>query len=497
MSAKPQMRSLLIKVGIPVLAVAAIAGAFFAPALLKVEAPPHAIAQPSGPVAAGSITIGEDFSGLAKSLMPSVVNIATRQTVSRGGLPAFGPNSPLNEFNDLLGRGQGGARRQSSLGSGFIIDAEGYVVTNNHVIEGADEIDIILSDGSVLAAKLVGADEEVDLALLKVDSRTPLTPVPWGNSDGADVGQWVVAIGNPFGLGGTVTAGIISARARDIGAGSYDDFIQTDAAINKGNSGGPLFNLRGEVIGVNTAIISPGEAGGSVGVGFSVPANFAKVVIDQLRQYGETRRGTMGLVARPVDQAIAEAYGLASPQGAIITSVTADGAAAKAGLQSGDLITALNNQQIKESRDLFRIMGVTQVGTDISVRYLRNGKQATATVKLAAGSASDAAKEEEPDVAAELSNLLGIKFKAIEDADRRRRNIPASVRGVLVQSIEGGSDALGKIPVGSVVTEVHFQPVSSPEQAIAAAEAAKAAGKPVLLQLWGEDEVFYVAVRAR
>ena len=497
MSAKPQMRSLLIKVGIPVLAVAAIAGAFFAPALLKVEAPPHAIAQPSGPIAAGSITIGEDFSGLAKSLMPSVVNIATRQTVSRGGLPAFGPNSPLNEFNDLLGRGQGGARRQSSLGSGFIIDAEGYVVTNNHVIEGADEIDIILSDGSVLAAKLVGADEEVDLALLKVDSRTPLTPVPWGNSDAADVGQWVVAIGNPFGLGGTVTAGIISARARDIGAGSYDDFIQTDAAINKGNSGGPLFNLRGEVIGVNTAIISPGEAGGSVGVGFSVPANFAKVVIDQLRQYGETRRGTMGLVARPVDQAIAEAYGLASPQGAIITSVTADGAAAKAGLQSGDLITALNNQQIKESRDLFRIMGVTQVGTDISVRYLRNGKQATATVKLAAGSASGAAKEEEPDVAAELSNLLGIKFKAIEDADRRRRNIPASVRGVLVQSIEGGSDALGKIPVGSVVTEVHFQPVSSPEQAIAAAEAAKAAGKPVLLQLWGEDEVFYVAVRAR
>ncbi|OYW43438.1 MAG: hypothetical protein B7Z38_01465 [Rhodobacterales bacterium 12-64-8] len=491
------MRSLLIKVGIPVLAVAAIAGAFFAPALLKVEAPPHAIAQPSGPVAAGSITIGEDFSALAKSLMPSVVNIATRQTVSRGGLPAFGPNSPLNEFNDLLGRGQGGARRQSSLGSGFIIDAEGHVVTNNHVIEGADEIDIILSDGSVLAAKLIGADEEVDLALLKVESRTPLTPVPWGNSDVADVGQWVVAIGNPFGLGGTVTAGIISARARDIGAGSYDDFIQTDAAINKGNSGGPLFNLRGEVIGVNTAIISPGEAGGSVGVGFSVPANFAKVVIDQLRQYGETRRGTMGLVARPVDQAIAEAYGLASPQGAIITSVTADGAAAKAGLQSGDLITALNNQQIKESRDLFRIMGVTQVGTDISVRYLRNGKQATATVKLAAGSASGAAKEEKPDVAAELSNLLGIKFKSIEDADRRRRNIPASVRGVIVQSVEGGSDALGKIPVGSVVTEVHFQPVSSPEQAIAAAEAAKAAGKPVLLQLWSEDEVFYVAVRAR
>jgi serine protease Do len=500
MSAKPQMRSLLIKVGIPVLAVAAIAGAFFAPALLKVETPPNAIAQPGSPAApaiAGRAVMGEDFSGLARSLMPSVVNIATRQTVARGGLPAFGPNSPLNEFNELLGRGQGGVRRQSSLGSGFVIDSAGYVVTNNHVIEGADEIDVVMSDGSVLAAKLIGTDEDVDLALLKVEPRTPLTAVPWGNSDQADVGQWVVAIGNPFGLGGTVTAGIISARARDIGAGSFDDFIQTDAAINKGNSGGPLFNLRGEVIGVNTAIISPGEAGGSVGVGFSVPANFAKVVIDQLREYGETRRGTMGLTARPVDQAIAEAYGLSNPQGAIITSVEEGGAAATAGLQKGDLITALNNQAIKESRDLFRIMGVTQVGTEISVRYLRNGKQATATVKLAPGSASAAARDEEPDVVAELTNILGIQFKTIDDADRRRRNIPNSVRGVIVQSIEGGSDALGKIPVGAVVTEVHFQPVSSPEQAIAAAQAAKGANKPVLLQLWGEDEVFYVAVRAR
>ena len=503
MSATSSKRSLLIKVGIPVLGLAAIAGAFFAPALLKVEAPEVAIAQPSGtpsPAVSGSRAglSGEDFSVLAKRLMPSVVNIATRQTVARGdGLPEFGPNSPLNEFNDLLGRGQGGMRRQSSLGSGFIIDAEGFVVTNNHVIEGADEIDVVLSDGSVLAAKLIGADEDVDLALLKVESRNPLTAVPWANSDAAEVGQWVVAIGNPFGLGGTVTAGIISARNRDISAGSYDDFIQTDAAINKGNSGGPLFNLRGEVVGINTAIISPGEAGGSVGVGFSVPANFAKVVVQQLRQYGETRRGTMGLSARSVDQSVAEAYGLSTPGGAIVTSVAKGGAAEAAGLKQGDLITALNNQQIKESRDLFRIMGVTQVGTQVSVRYLRNGKQATATVKLAASSTGAANKPAERDVATELTNILGIKFKVIEDADRRRRGIPNSVRGVLVQSIETGSDALGKLPIGAVVTEVHFQPVSSPEQAIAAAEAAKKAGKPVLLQLWGEDEVSYVAVRAR
>lgn len=494
-------RSLLIKVGIPVLGVAAIAGAFFAPALLKMEAPPPAIAQPGAPLSpvSAAAVMGEDFSALAKSLMPAVVNIATRQTVSRGdGLPAFGPNSPLNEFNDLLGRGQGGARRQSSLGSGFIVDSAGYVVTNNHVIEGADEIDVVLSDGSVLAAKLVGADEDVDLALLKVEPRAPLTAVPWGNSDSADVGQWVVAIGNPFGLGGTVTAGIISARNRDISAGSYDDFIQTDAAINKGNSGGPLFNLRGEVIGVNTAIISPGEAGGSVGVGFSVPANFAKVVTQQLREFGQTRRGTMGLTARSVDQAIAESYGLQKPEGAIVTSVEAGGAAEVAGLKQGDLITAINNQQIRESRDLFRIMGVTQVGTQVSVRYLRNGKAATASFKLASASAAAAAaKPEDKDVATALTNILGIQFKVIEDADRRRRSIPASVRGVLVQSIETGSDALGKIPIGAVVTEVHFQPVSSPEQAIAAAEAAKAAGKPVLLQLWGDDEVSYVAVRPR
>jgi serine protease Do len=224
MPATSSRRSLLIRVGIPVLGLAAIAGAFFAPALLKVEAPEVAIAQPSNqpgsPAISGSRAglAGEDFSGLAKQLMPSVVNIATRQTVARGdGLPAFGPNSPLNEFNDLLGRGQGGMRRQSSLGSGFIIDAAGFIVTNNHVIEGADEIDVVLSDGAVLPAKLIGADEDVDLALLKVESRAPLTAVPWGNSDAAEVGQWVVAIGNPFGLGGTVTAGIISARNREIG----------------------------------------------------------------------------------------------------------------------------------------------------------------------------------------------------------------------------------------------------------------------------------------
>jgi serine protease Do len=471
----------------------ALGAAMFVPATASAQQPQQASAAVDRPGFSS-----QDFSALSKRLMPSVVNISTRQTVARGdGLPAYGPNSPLNEFNDLLGRGREGFRRQSSLGSGFVIDVQGHVVTNNHVIEGADEIDVVLSDGTVLPAKLVGADTDVDLALLKVSSPRPLTPVPWGNSDTADVGQWVVAIGNPFGLGGTVTAGIISARSRDIGAGSFDDFIQTDAAINKGNSGGPLFNLRGEVVGVNTAIISPGEAGGSVGVGFSVPANFAKQVVGQLKQYGSARRGTMGIMVRPVDQAIAESYGLKAPQGAIVTNVTKGGAADTAGIKVGDLITTLNNQQIRESRDVFRIMGVTQVGAQVSVRYLRNGKAGATTVKLIGAAAEKKETPTDADTAKQLSNLLGVRFKAIEDVDRRRMRIPSSIRGVIVQSIETGSDALGKLQLGSVVTEVNFQPVSSPEQAIAAAEAAKRANKPVLLQVWAQDEVGFVSVRAR
>ncbi|MBU6319562.1 MAG: Do family serine endopeptidase [Alphaproteobacteria bacterium] len=443
---------------------------------------------------------GEDFSALAKRLMPSVVNISTRQTVARGdGLPSFPPGSPLNEFNDFFGRGdQGGMRRQSALGSGFIIDSLGHVVTNNHVIEEADEIDVILSDGTVLSAKLVGRDEETDLALLKVDSKGVLTPAVFGNSDTAQVGEWVVAIGNPFGLGGTVTAGIISARNRDISAGSFDDFIQTDAAINRGNSGGPLFNLKGEVIGINTAIFSPGDSGGSVGVGFSVPSNLTKSVVAQLKRYGSTRRGSLGVMVRAVDQQIAEAYGLKRPEGAIITGVTKGGPAEGAGLKVGDLITAFNNQPIRESRDLSRIIGVAQVGAQISVRYIRGGKPAATTVRLAAQPSLTAPTETaEREAARELSNILGVTFGVIEDADRRRNGIPASVRGVIVRQIETGSDALGKLRLGSVVTEVNFQPVSNPEQAIAAAESADQAGKPVLLQVWGVNEASFVSVKTR
>ena len=472
----------------------ALAAASAAPVLAQRPAQTQTIDRPG--------LSGQDFAVLAKRLMPSVVNISTRQTVAKGGgVQAFPPGSPLNEFNDFFGRGGGeGFRREGSLGSGFIIDPAGYVVTNNHVIENSDEIDVILSDGTTIPAKLIGRDTDVDLALLKIDAKAPLQAVPFANSDEAQVGEWVMAIGNPFGLGGTVTAGIISARNRDISAGSFDDFIQTDAAINRGNSGGPLFNLRGEVVGINTAIYSPGDSGGSVGVGFSLPANLAKSVIAQLKQYGATKRGTLGATIRPVDQQIAESYGLKRPEGGLITAILKGGAAEAAGLKVGDLVTSFNNQEIKESRDLSRIIGVAQVGAQISVRYLRQGKSLTTTVKLTAAAEEKKDKNKDKptnDGAKALSNLLGVNFKALDDVDRRRQGIPNSVRGVIVQDIQRNSDAVGKLRIGSVVTEVNFQPVSSPEQAIAAAEAAARANKPVLLQVWGAGEMSFVSVRTR
>lgn len=445
------------------------------------------------------------FADLTEQLVDAVVNVSTSQDVAPSEgleIPDLPEGSPFQEFFDEFFNNQQGGnrpRRVNSLGSGFVIDEQGIIVTNNHVIAEADEIVVNFNDGRELPAEVIGVDQQTDLAVLRVQPATPLKAVDFGDSDGLRVGDWVVAIGNPFGLGGTVTAGIVSARNRDINQGSFDDFIQTDAAINRGNSGGPLFNLRGEVIGINTAIFSPGSSGGSVGVGFSVPANLARTVISQIKEYGTTRRGTMGLKVLSVDQAIAEAYGLRRPEGAIITQVEEDGPAEAAGLEVGDLITQFNNQPVKESRDLSRIISVSSVGAKMSVRYVRKGKSGTATVTLAPSSNAPADDAEGAAQAAmeELSNILGVQFRAIEDTDRRRRNIPRSVQGVVVDRIDNGSDALGKLRIGSVVTEVNFQPVSSPEQAIEAAEEAARQDKPVLLQIWGSGEVSFISVRTK
>jgi serine protease Do len=338
----------------------------------------------------------DSFADLSAQLLPTVVNIATTQTLKanqKSPLPDLPPNSPLQDlFKNFLGPGRNIPRHVTSLGTGFIVDQSGLIVTNNHVVENAEQIAVTLNDGTTLAAKLIGRDEKTDLALLKIAVRKPLPAARFGDSDKARIGDWVIAIGNPFGLGSTVTAGIISARNRDIEAGPYDDFIQTDAPINKGNSGGPLFDMEGNVVGVNSAIFSP--TGGSVGIGFAIPSNMARQVIGQLRQYGSVRRGWVGIRIQPVMQDIAEGMGLRSAGGALVADVTANGPAAKAGIKNGDVITAFDGKKIADPRSLSRLAADTQIGKTVSIDLLRKGKKIT--VHLTVVRLNDGAKPPPP-----------------------------------------------------------------------------------------------------
>ena len=317
----------------------------------------------------------DSFADLTAKLLPTVVNISTSQTLKappKSDLPDIPPDSPLSDlFKNLLGRG-GRPQHAVSLGSGFIIDPAGYIVTNNHVIENGEQITVTLSDNSTLPAKLVGRDVKTDLALLKVQPKKPLPATKFGDSDKARIGDWVIAIGDPFGIGSTVTAGIVSARNRDINAGPYDDFIQTDAPINKGNSGGPLFDMDGDVIGINSQIFSP--SGGSVGIGFSIPSNLARDVVQQLRQFGSARRGWIGVSIEPVTEELAQAFNLPSRDGALVSNVTRAGPAAKAGLLEGDLITSFDGKAITDNR-LPRIVASTPIGKTVSIEVLRKGRK--------------------------------------------------------------------------------------------------------------------------
>ncbi|MCH2457328.1 MAG: trypsin-like peptidase domain-containing protein, partial [Henriciella sp.] len=312
----------------------------------------------------------DSFSELARRLMPSVVNITTSQTVAPNGMPEFPDGSPLERFNEFFGRDPEGFRREGSLGSGFVVSADGVIITNNHVIENADEINVIFASGRTLQAELIGTDVETDIAVLKVESEAPLPFVEFADSDAAEVGDWVMAIGNPFGFGGSVSAGIISARNRDIQSGRYDDFIQTDAAINRGNSGGPLFNLNGEVVGVNTAIISP--TGGSVGLGFSIPANLVEQVAAQIIEYGKPRRGWFGVNVQGIDEGLAGAYGLDSTDGVIITNIDGEGPAATADFEVGDLLLPFDGKMIENVRGLTRIVAETEIGKRVRVDLIRD-----------------------------------------------------------------------------------------------------------------------------
>jgi len=456
----------------------------------------------SAPLAAGQQRMPpQGFADLAERLSPAVVNIATAQRVEGASeLPRFPRGSPLERFND----DEDSAARITSLGSGFIISADGVVVTNNHVIERADTVEVVLNTGERFPATLVGRDPATDLAVLRIQARRPLPHVAFGDSDGARVGDLVIAIGNPFGFGGTVTLGIVSARNRNIDAGRYDDFIQTDAAINRGNSGGPLFNMDGDVIGVNTAIVSP--TGGSVGVGFAMPAQLVRPVVDQILRFGEARRGWLGVRLRPLTPDIAERNGLAQPAGAIISQITPGGPAERGGLRRGDVVVSFGGRAIADTRGLTRAVAEAQIGSVVSVGIMRAGRRMSANVTIqqlaesvAPSTLAEGALELNPGPAGRLTSgrVLGVSLAELNADVRRRFDLAGDVRGLVVTSIDPMSDAHNKLVVGDVVVEMAFEPVLSIGQARALAERAQLQGRPLLVRVERDGHLTFRSLRTR
>lgn len=458
-----------------------------------------------GPAAARGAP--DSFADLAEQLLPSVVNIQTTQRANQQAeAPRFQlpPGSPLEEFFERFNRPDEDRpqRRATSLGSGFIVDPDGYIVTNRHVINGADEIFVVLHDDERFEAELVGEDEKTDLALLKIDAGQPLTSVGWGASQKSRVGDWVVAIGNPLGLGGTVTAGITSARGRDIRSGPYDDYIQTDAPINRGNSGGPLFNLDGEVIGVNTAIYSPN--GGSIGIGFAIPSRLAEGVIGQLREYGTTRRGWLGVTIQQVTDEIAESLGLDDAIGALVATVHKDSPAAAAGVKTGDVIISFNGRTVPSSRKLPAMVAETGVGQTVPVQVWRGGKTIDVDVTLgelekvdlASLTTGRAPAESTKTETADLSDL-GLTVAGITDQLVQQFKLKEDAKGVVVTDVSDGSDAAEKqLRPGDIIVEVNQTEVSTPEAVLKRVEEAREDGrKSVLLLVDQGGELRFVAIR--
>ena len=430
------------------------------------------------------------FADLAEKLTPAVVNISTSQTVeerrSRGpGQPPF--DRFFEEFFNQRRGGGGNAPSQkvSSLGSGFVVSPSGIIITNNHVIEEADEITVTFSDGSKLDAELIGRDPKTDLAVLKVSPKKRLPFVPLGDSDKARVGDWVIAIGNPFGLGGSLSAGVISAINRDINAGPYDSFIQTDAAINRGNSGGPLFNMKGEVIGVNSAIISP--SGGSVGIGFSIPSNLAKTVTAQLQNFGETRRGWLGVRIQQVTDELAEGLSLGKARGALVSEISPDGPAENGGVRVGDVIVKFDGKPVPTMRDLPIIVAETKIDKPVQVEVIRRGK--SRMLKIVTGRLEEAntkpVEEDRPQEKARTTDdmsYLGITVQSLSRENRQRFGLADDVIGAVIIDVARDSTAFeAGIRPGDVVSEIDQKPVGSAKAAIDALKAAKKSGRGSVL----------------
>ena len=451
-----------------------------------------------------------NLADLVDTVADAVVNISATQTVEEKvpeGMPDLPKGTPFDDMfeqffkNHGFNNGAPHAHKMSSLGSGFVIDPSGIVITNNHVIGDANDVVVIFTDGRKLKAKVVGKDPKVDVAVLKVESDKPFKTVKFGDSDKMRVGDGVMAVGNPFGLGETVTAGINSARNRNIDSGPYDDFLQTDASINKGNSGGPLFNLQGEVIGINTAILSP--SGGSIGIGFATPSASVQPVIDQLEQFHETRRGWLGVRIQPVDDAIAESLGLGTARGALVAGVDDHGPAKPAGIVPGDVIVKFDGKDVKESRDLPRMVAGLAVGKEAPVVLMRNGKEITVSVTL--GRLEDGEKamakadeKDAPDAATPATtSALGLQLSAINDEARKAFKLKDGVKGVVISSVEPNSAAAEKgLRPGEVIEEINQQAVESPADVNKSIATLKNAGKKsaLLLVSNGAGDVRFVAL---
>jgi serine protease Do len=459
----------------------------------------------------------EGIADVAEKVIDAVVNISTSQTIEakgdgRGAIPQLPPGSPFEEFFDDFfknrrgpgGKGGGNSdlapHKTNSLGSGFIVDTSGVVVTNNHVIADADEINVIMNDGTKIKAEIIGIDKKTDLAVLKFAPPRPLVAVKFGDSDKLRLGDWVVAIGNPFSLGGTVTAGIVSAKNRDISSGPYDSYIQTDAAINRGNSGGPLFNLDGEVIGVNTLIISP--SGGSIGIGFAVPSRTVAGVVDQLRQFGELRRGWLGVRIQQVTDEIAESLSIKPARGALVAGVD-DKGPAKGSIEPGDVVVKFDGKDIKDPKDLSRVVADTAVGKEVDVVVIRKGQEETRKVTLGRLEDPDKAQpasaktKEEPAERPVTQKALGLDLATLSKDLRTRYKIKDSVKGVVITGVDGTSDAAEKrLSAGDVIVEVAQEAVGSAADIKKRVEQLKKDGKKSVLLLVanGDGELRFVAL---